>query len=561
LKKVILYLVATFLCFGIYLISAKASVSFSATFDSGFDADSGADKTAFTDGSLPSLVTGYGGTGQAIKNTFGTTLKYKTSNLNSQKDSISFKFQLPFDLKTDKDIGRIGGSSSHIDVSETSGYTYIADFVAEQIIRTKIDGTGWKRLGDYGTSGDGKFNFCWRGDVSVDSRDETLYITDSCNKRIIKTKMDGSDWQAYPIGAYSPAQIFYDKVSDEIYFYDEGGDQVVSTKFGSDVFNAVSLSGVSAYMTDFIYDSAGGFIYLLDGGASNLSRIKMDGSGLAAFGSSGSGIDEFDSPYALDYDGTYFYIMDEYNSRIVKTQFDGTGWQTYGSQGLGEGKFNDATSMAYDENSGDIFVLDNQDRYTNNSLLIKTKIDGSSWQSFATQGVGSINDLDSMIYDNNTGYYYFAGGYNSVIRTKKDGTDWSIVGTHGDGQDPFSFGYVTGIDVDKSNSDVYTIDHYADQISKFKMNESEWSTWAGPIPGGGSDFSVPRGISLDQANKILYVGDMDHHRIVKTKMDGSLWETYGTLGSGVGQFNYPMNVYYDPITEYVYVSDDGNPRI
>jgi len=88
LKKRVFYFVTILTCFGIYLSSANAAVNFSSNFDNGFDAISGTDKVAYTDATFPSLVAGYDGVGHAIKNTLGTTFKYKTSNLNQNKDSV-----------------------------------------------------------------------------------------------------------------------------------------------------------------------------------------------------------------------------------------------------------------------------------------------------------------------------------------------------------------------------------------------------------------------------------------------------------------------------------------
>ncbi|MFH1230380.1 MAG: hypothetical protein V1709_02670, partial [Planctomycetota bacterium] len=48
---------------------------------------------------------------------------------------------------------------------------------------------------------------------------------------------------------------------------------------------------------------------------------------------------------------------------------------------------------------------------------------------------------------------------------------------------------------------------------------------------------------------------------VKTKIDGSEWNAYGSRGSGLGQFNSPSGIYYDTLTEYIYVADSGNNRI
>ena len=97
-----------------------------------------------------------------------------------------------------------------------------------------------------------------------------------------------------------------------------------------------------------------------------------------------------------------------------------------------------------------------------------------------------------------------------------------------------------------------------------KINGDGWTTYG----TGGSEvgqFYYPLGISYDSATEYIYVTDSYNHRIVKTKLniDGTFtdWTTYGTQGSGVGQFKYPRGISYDSATGYFYVTDHLNYRI
>ncbi|NOZ64123.1 MAG: hypothetical protein GXO71_04195, partial [Caldiserica bacterium] len=61
---------------------------------------------------------------------------------------------------------------------------------------------------------------------------------------------------------------------------------------------------------------------------------------------------------------------------IVKTKIDGTGWQTYGSKGPGVGQFNNPRGIDYDSITGYIYIAD-----SGNNRIVKTKIDGTGWQT------------------------------------------------------------------------------------------------------------------------------------------------------------------------------------
>lgn len=557
LKKLNFILVFLFL---IALCSnrAKAGVNFSVNFDNGLDAQSAiGSELAYTDGTLPSLVTGYGDKGKAVKNTYGTTLKYSSSNLNQSADTINFKFQLPFNLTGDIGRGKITQGYSKIDVSTSSNYVYIADNSSDQIIRASMDGQNWDRLGGHGT-GDGKFNFWWSGDVSVDSSTEFLYISDAGNSRIIKTKFDGSSWQAFSTGDRSPTHIHYDSDNDFIYYNDSNNSQLVKSKLDGSSLTTLSWDGIADYVTDIFYDPIDDFIYFSDSSLNRIGRVKIDGSELSTLGSEGSGIENFNLPYSISYFNEYIYVCDEDNHRIVKTKIDGTDWTTLGSSGIGEGKFNDAISLTYNSINDFIYILDEPYRYGGNDMLIKTKIDGEGWEGFGTQGTGTIMEADDFIYDKQNDNIYFSANSAQIIRSKKDGTGWQSIGSYGNNSEILNFLYLTGLDINNSTGDIYALDHYTNYLYKINPDGTLASKYKGPE---GEGLSVPRGLSYDSSTDYLYTGDMDHHRIAKTKIDGTGWTTYGSYGSGIGQFISPIHVYHDKVSDYTYVSDYDNERV
>ncbi|MDD3735220.1 MAG: hypothetical protein PHO31_01965, partial [Candidatus Pacebacteria bacterium] len=137
-----------------------ASTSFYANYDSSLNATySIGDGTGYNDGIPAELVSpGYGDAGKAVKVSSGETLRYKIeNNLNPNKAEIEMKFQLPYDLLGDR--GKLQFSSpSGIFYDSSSDFIYVADTSNNRIVKTKIDGTGWQTLGGPSSgSGQGQF--------------------------------------------------------------------------------------------------------------------------------------------------------------------------------------------------------------------------------------------------------------------------------------------------------------------------------------------------------------------------------------------------------------------
>jgi len=263
-------------------------------------------------------------------------------------------------------------------------------------------------------------------------------------------------------------------------------------------------------------------------------------------------------PYNIAYDAAngYVYVADYGNNRIVKTKMDGTGWTTYGTNGSGIGNFNNPRGIAYDSSSGYIYVMD-----TSNKRIVKTKMDGTGWTTYGTNGsgVGNFGLSYSIVYDSTNSYLYVADtGNHRIVKTKMDGTGWTTYGTNGSGVGNFSSPY--GITYDPVGDYAYVADYGNKRIVKTKMDGTEWTAY-GTTGSGVGNFSNPSGISYDATGDYAYVADTGNKRIVKTKMDGTEWTAYGTNGSGVGKFSEPAGIVFDPGSGNIYVVDSGNRNI
>ncbi len=104
-----------------------------------------------------------------------------------------------------------------------SGHIYVANSGNNRIVKTKIDGTGWQTLGGFSDP-------CG---IHYDPASEYIYVANSNNHRIVKTQIDGTGWTTYGsggsgVGKFSdPYGIYYDPASGHIYVADQDNNRIV----------------------------------------------------------------------------------------------------------------------------------------------------------------------------------------------------------------------------------------------------------------------------------------------------------------------------------------------
>lgn len=92
------------------------------------------------------------------------------------------------------------------------------------------------------------------------------------------------------------------------------------------------------------------------------------------------------------------------------------------------------------------------------------------------------------------------------------------------------------------------------------MTGKGWTTF-GSVGSGMNQFQQGKGLAIDSMDRI-YIVDAYNHRIIRIDdMTGKGWTTYGTKGSGVGQFEGELNGLSFDAQERIYISDEHNHRI
>jgi hypothetical protein len=330
-------------------------------------------------------------------------------------------------------------SSSNIDTILSSGNIilsynidlYITDTANGRIVKTKMDGSSWTT---YGTAGSGTGKFDYPAGISYDSSTDYIYVTDSNNDRIIKTKIDGSGW----------------------------------TTYGTDG----SGTGQFASPKDISYDSSTDYLYVADSYNDRIVKTKIDGTGWTTLGSSS----QFDLPYGIDHNSTsgYIFVADRFNDRIVKTKIDGSGWTSYGSSSF----FSRPQGLGYDNSTDYLYVAD-----TCNNRIVKMKLGGGGSTSYGSlgSGTGQFNNPYGVSCHGKTGYVYVADYYNDrIIRTQMDGSGWTAYGSKGSGIGQFYQPFKIAIDDKGLNPMGYLITNPYNIGSNSMLKTISWSAMTGP---------------------------------------------------------------------------------
>jgi parallel beta-helix repeat protein len=244
----------------------------------------------------------------------------------------------------------------HYDNTPGEGYIYVTDG-DQRVVKTKIDGTGWTT---YGTYGDDEGEFCWPLGIYYDSDSEYIYVADGGNDRIVKMKVDGTEiteWTPLdkdpenPSDTFAyPFDIYYDSDSEYIYVADTDNHRIVKTKI--DGTGWTTLGGFS-YPESIYYDSASEYIYVADTNNNRIVKTKIDGTGWTTLGG-------FSYPEGIYYDSAseYIYVADADKNSIVKTNIEATEWYEYGAYGDEDGEFDKLSDVYYDSVTGYIYVAD-----------------------------------------------------------------------------------------------------------------------------------------------------------------------------------------------------------
>jgi hypothetical protein len=270
---------------------------------------------------------------------------------------------------------------------------------------------------------------------------------------------------------------------------------------------------------------------------------------VSQFGTTGTGNTNFDTPgqVAIDSSGN-IYIADTANNRLKKHNSSGT----YVTSLSGSGTFLSMTGVTVDP-AGFIWVsgiLSGGGSHAGVALYNSALV----LQSFAAMTTGGtaghLTSDASRTYYASPSHHIVKGGVLSVPTTW--GT--SGVASSADGQ------FDTPVGIAADGTYVYVVDQGNKRIQKFTTGGAYIAKWghAGSDPG---EFQTPVGIHYNSVTDTLYVTDSGRDDVQEFTTDGAYIGSFGAAGTGNGQFQDASGIASDVAGSSIWVADATQDRL
>jgi sugar lactone lactonase YvrE len=200
--------------------------------------------------------------------------------------------------------------------------------------------------------------------------DQTIYVADHLNHRIVEWKSDANNGQIVAGGNDQgnrndqlnyPTKVIVDKENDSLIICDRLNRRVVRWPRRNGQSGEILISNIDCY--DLIMDNDG-YLYVSDDKKHEVRRWKMgETNGTIVAGGNGQGnrLDQLNDPYYIFIDEDHsVYVSDENNHRVMKWLKDAKeGIVVAGGQGQGNGlrQFSDPDGIIVDQ-LGSVYVAD-----------------------------------------------------------------------------------------------------------------------------------------------------------------------------------------------------------
>jgi sugar lactone lactonase YvrE len=277
-----------------------------------------------------------------------------------------------------------------------------------------------------------QLNYPWG--IYIDDDDQTIYIADTYNARVVEWKYGSASGQVVAGGngngnradqLYDPRDVIVDKKSDSLIISDMGSGRVVRWPRRNGTTGQTIISDVCCYGLAMDND---GYLYISDYLKHEVRQWRIgDTSGTLVAGGNGKGdrLDQLNGPIYIFVDQDHsVFITDENNHRVMK-------WMNGAKEGIivagGQGKGNSLSQLSGPrgvivDQFGSVYVAD----YPNNRVM--------RWCKGAKQG--------------------------SVV-----------VGENGRGGQPNQFHYPQDLSFDRQGN-LYVADMANQRIQKFNIDQS-----------------------------------------------------------------------------------------
>lgn len=370
------------------------------------------------------------------------------------------------------------------------------------------------------------------------------------NIKIIGNKKNSSDSfiLPYSIKYYKDSLYFVDRLAHALYKYDTFGNGKIIVREGKN-------KGQLSFPYDLIIDDDK--IFVADSGNYRIQVFDLNGNYLYHFSGYGTDDDKFNDGGIFNGDGRsgnpqniffdtkgYINAIDIIESKIKVFDKSGNYIKSYkldGVKGYGTAVVNSRNNL---------FITDTE----NNSLSCYDENRKLKWK-VGNEGSGNSEFLIPwrVVYKNDV--LYVSDIYNHRIQIFSN--EGSYLGQFGQlGTKKNEVNYIFGFDFDEKGN-IYLTDTWNHRV---KIYTSDFDCSKIICNFDNDIFLRPSAVKLSKDESKFYIADYLNHSIVVCDIEGKVEKRIGNLGSGVGEFKYPNDVYVSE-DGLLYVSDSKNFRV
>ncbi len=343
-------------------------------------------------------------------------------------------------------------------------------------------------------------------DWDNDDNDFILQVSDGGNLAIVKEKFNVTGIFEEPknisVDAESPNDIYITDITNK----------TVSKLSHFDIFGSpLGLATLDSNLFVANFDHEDQY---------RISKFDSDDMFVEKFGSTGDNDGEFDTPNGITLNSTRIFVADTNNNRIQIFDEDGEfilrmgASDGDGTAGDEDGEFDKPSGIAV--NQTHIFVADTN----NNRIQIFNETRDGIFKIGAANGDGTAGDKDGefdkpkAIASNGTYSFVADTGNHRIQIFNETGDHYLTFGTFGESSGQLD--QPSGIAVNKTHILVSDTNNHRLQLFDHFGNSEQIIGSMGNLPG---QFLMPTGIAFDESGNI-YVSDTNNKRIQKLNSNG-----------------------------------------
>ena len=193
-----------------------------------------------------------------------------------------------------------------------------------------------------------------------------------------------------------------------------------------------------------------------------------------------------------------------------------------------------------------------------------TNLAGASVSTVGTGSGGTANGDFNAVYgvaaDSSGNVYVSDDNGNRVTKFNANGTfAWELPsgGVTASGSGNGQFNGPQGLAVDGSGN-VWVCDYLNDRIQVINSSGAWSATYTSAKITG---MSYPQGITYDPYYNVLYIANTGGKNVLEINTAATVLYTIGSIGTGAGQFEGPIQVAANPDGSDIYVCDSTNNNV